>query len=99
METASQMEIRRRSASLLGAALGLLVPSVAFAAEPTQAEKSLAESLFQEGKQLMTEGRLDAACTKLTESQKLDPGAGTLTALGLCHRSAGKTATAWSEFK
>jgi hypothetical protein len=68
-------------------------------AEATQGDRSIAESLFQEGKKLMGEGKYADACPKLMESQRIDPGAGTLTALALCHRGAGKTATAWGEFK
>ncbi len=38
------------------------------------------------------------ACPKLEESQKLDPGSGTLIALGLCYEGAGRTASAWGTF-
>lgn len=79
--------------------IAVLAVSSSSRAEPSSAEKSVAESLFQEGKSLMAEGKLDTACPKLAESQRIDPGAGTLTALALCHRAAGKTATAWSEFR
>ena len=75
--------------------LGLVVPRAAHA----QSDKTAAEALFQDGKRLMGEGKYSEACPKLDESNKIDPGAGTLTALALCHRGEGKTATAWSEFK
>lgn len=75
--------------------MGLLAPSVARA----QSDRTAAETLFQDGKRLMAEGKYSEACPKLDESNKIDPGAGTLTALALCHRGEGKTATAWSEFK
>lgn len=65
----------------------------------SQADKTAAEALFQEGKRLMNEGKFAEGCPKLAESNRIDPGAGTLTALALCHRGEGKIATAWSEFK
>jgi hypothetical protein len=68
-------------------------------APASQGDKTAAEALFGEGKRLMSEGKFAEACPKLAESNRIDPGAGTLTALALCHRGEGRTATAWSEFK
>lgn len=84
-----------RTATLVGAVL--LVPRVA-AAQSAQ-DRTAAETLFEDGKRLMNDGKYSEACPKLEESNRIDPGAGTLTALALCHRGEGKTATAWSEFK
>jgi hypothetical protein len=84
--------------SRLLAILGILVGAAAPAsAEPSAADAVLAETLFREGKELMGAKRFDVACPKLAESYRLDPGTGTLLALGLCHEGEGRIASAWVE--
>lgn len=66
-------------------------------AQGTSQDVATAQALFDEGKRLMEARKLDDACPKLEESQRLDPAGGTLVILALCHEGQGKTATAWAE--
>jgi hypothetical protein len=72
---------------------------VAAHAQSGPQERAAAETLFQESKKLMNAGKVPEACRKLEESQKLDPRAGTLITLAMCHRKEGRVATAWVEFQ
>lgn len=82
---------------LLALCLALVLTPSPARAEATAQERALSESLFQEGKKLLDEGRAVEACPKLAESQRLDPGGGTQLLLGLCWEQAGRYASAWVE--
>jgi hypothetical protein len=67
-------------------------------AEPTAAEKALARTLFEQGRNLAREGKWTDACPKFEESERLDHGIGTLFNLSDCNEHIGKTASAWIGF-
>jgi hypothetical protein len=79
--------------------LGGLAPSHARADEPSPENGALAAALFQEGRKLLEENRVSEACRKFDESQRLDPGGGTLLNLAACHEREGRAASAWAEFE
>lgn len=47
----------------------------------------------------MAEGKVEAACPKFADSNKLDPASGTLLNLGSCFEKLGRTASAWAAFR
>ena len=68
-------------------------------ADPTASDKAAAETLFVDGRKLMTAGKYQEACKAFAESQRLDAGVGTLLNLGKCYEKLGRTASAWSTYR
>lgn len=62
------------------------------------ADEKKASMRFDEGLYLAEHGRPAEAASKFEESQRLDPGDGTLFHLAECYELMGKTASAWSLF-
>lgn len=81
-----------RGASVLLVALGIATPARADNA-------ALANALFDEGKRLMQAGKYAEACTKFADSQRLDPGVGTILNLAACYEKNGQMASAWSAYR
>ncbi|MET0795025.1 MAG: hypothetical protein ABW061_26130 [Polyangiaceae bacterium] len=76
----------------------LSLPALAHA-EAGAAQKAAAESLFDDGLKAMKSGHFAEACPKLEESERIDPGIGTLLYLGECYEKTGRTASAWATFR
>lgn len=68
-------------------------------AQPSEADKVAAEALFDDARRLMRQNKYEEACVKLADSNKLDPGVGTLLNLAKCYRSLGRTASSWSTYR
>ena len=93
-----RLRIRRVVAAAVAITFAALGARSARADSGADADRVLATELFQEGRALLADKRYAEACGKLEESQRLDPGGGTLLNVALCHELEGRTATAWSEF-
>jgi tetratricopeptide (TPR) repeat protein len=64
----------------------------------TRRDPVAAEVLFHEGRRALERDDFARACRKFRESQRLDPGAGTLMNWATCEEKLGKVASAWQHF-
>jgi hypothetical protein len=89
------MRTNRRHSVLFAAALSCW----AFPATAQDAStKAMAEALFDQGLDLFDKGKIEDACGRFEESQRLDPKLHTLVNEATCHARLGRTASAWQEF-
>jgi hypothetical protein len=72
--------------------------SIAFA-QGSSGDKAAADALFDEGKKLLAAGDAAHACPKFETSLKLFDQLGTRLNLADCYEKAGRTASAWAEFR
>ena len=89
---------RARPLSWLGCAI---FGAVALWVPPAHGQASnaaIAQGLYDEAKALMAAGHVAEACPKLEESQRIDPGSGTLINLALCYEKTGRLASAWATY-
>lgn len=63
-----------------------------------QSATAQAETLFRQGKDLMSKGRFAEACAAFDASQKLEPTIATLLNQASCREKNGQLATAWGLF-
>jgi hypothetical protein len=63
------------------------------------AQNAEAEVLFTDANRLIAEGKLAEACDAFEASNRVEPGAGTLLALGQCREQNHQLASAWSAYK
>lgn len=73
-------------------------PAPAGSPAPPAGAQSRADALFQQGKQLLEQGKFVEACDLLAQSDKLDPSVSALGLLATCHEQQGRIATAWREY-
>lgn len=87
----------RLQSTWLGAFFVVSFISHAVHAGPAE-DRAAAEALFRAGRALVKQAKYAEACPKLEASQKLEPTAGTLLALGDCYELNGQTASAWTTY-
>src|SRR4051812_14573575 len=86
-------------AAAFGFLLALLAPCASAQTQGGAQQKAVAEALFDEANKLMEEGQYGAACERFEQSQKADPGVGTLLSLARCYALTGRLASSWAIFR
>jgi hypothetical protein len=79
-------------------AVALFATTVVARAQPSAADRAVAQTLYDEGKRLYAANDYVNACPKLAEAQRLSPSFGWAMNAGLCYQQQGLTASAWAAF-
>jgi hypothetical protein len=79
--------------------LGSLLATAGICRADSEDDKAAAQAAYDLGRKLVLAGNFADACPKFEESEKLDPGLGTLLFLAECYEKTGKTASAWGQFR
>lgn len=87
-----------RAANAVACTLTMLVATSVASAQQAP-DVAGAETLFEQGRSLVAEGRYAEACPKFAESQRLAPAAGTALNLASCYEKQGLTASAWGMYR
>jgi hypothetical protein len=87
-----------RPALLLASALALAPVSVPALAEPAAEEPTVADARFHDGKRLLRDGQITAACDAFADSQRLDANIATLLSLADCRERNRELAEALALF-
>lgn len=89
----------RRRRGFCAVSLASLFGVLGSTADAHAGDPAAAQALFDQARKLMSQQRWAEACPKLDESQRLDPGGGTLLHLAACREHEGKIATAWAHYQ
>lgn len=79
-------------------ALAIAVTAALAVPRAARAQSAEAEALFQEGKRLMKNGEIAAACDKFDAGERVEPTAGSELNLARCREANGQIATAWAVY-
>jgi hypothetical protein len=77
---------------------GLARAQAVQAERPSPQDRIVAQALFDDGRELMTQKRYHEACAKFEESNRLDPAMGTQYNLADCYDFIGRYTRAWILF-